>query len=81
MNDPACDPCSLPLQENHMGSLVLSSPLKADGMMSDRDSYVRFHPTDRRVPCILIAKGELPSHFVDVSNSSPHLMFALSFAI
>lgn len=79
MSDPACYPRSRPLQEDHMGSLVLSSPLKASGMMSDRDSYVMFHPTDRRVPWILIARGELPSRFVDVSDPSPNLVFAPPF--
>lgn len=49
-----------------MGSLALSSPLKADGRLSDRDSYVMFHPVDRRIPHMLIARGDLPSLFVDV---------------
>lgn len=51
-----------------MGSLVVSSRLKPDGRLSDSDSYVMFHPSDRRVPHMLIARGELPSLFVDVSS-------------
>lgn len=57
-------------REDHMGSLVLSSPLKADGNLSDRDSFVKFHPADRRFPYMLIALGDLPSLFVDVSLAS-----------
>lgn len=49
-----------------MGSLVVSSPLKQDGRLSDKDSYVMFHPGDRRVPHMLIARGNLPSQFLDV---------------
>lgn len=77
LSDPACNPCPPPLQEDHMGSLVITSALKADGKMSDQDSYVMFHPADRRVPYILIARGELPSLFVDVSDSCPALSFAI----
>lgn len=58
------------IQEDHMGSLVLSSPLQPNGRLSDRDSYVMFHPTDPRAPHMLIARGELPSLFVDVSGSA-----------
>lgn len=54
-------------REDHMGSLVLSNPLRADGNLSDRDSFVMFHPADRRFPYMLIARGDLPSLFVDVS--------------
>lgn len=50
-----------------MGCLVVSSPLKHDGKLADKDSYVMFHPTDRRVPPMLIARGDLPSLFIDVS--------------
>ena len=81
MSDLTFDPCPRPLQEDHMGSLVIPSPLKPDGNMSDRDAYVMFHPADRKVPHMLIARGELPSIFVDVSDSWPRLMFGLSFAI
>lgn len=52
-----------------MGCLVVSSPMKQDGKLSDRDSYVMFHPADRRVPHMLIARGDLPSLFLDVSAS------------
>lgn len=47
-----------------MGSLVVSS---GDGRLSDKDSYVMFHPADKRVPHMLIALRELPSLFLDVS--------------
>lgn len=47
-----------------MGSLVVSN---GDGRLSDKDSYVMFHPADRRVPHMLISLRELPSLFLDVS--------------
>lgn len=50
-----------------MGSLVVPSLLKQDGRLSDKDSYVMFHPGDRRVPHMLIARGDLPSQFLNVS--------------
>ncbi|CAM9097036.1 unnamed protein product [Ectocarpus fasciculatus] len=62
-------------REDHMGSLVWSSPLKADGKLSDKDSYVMFHPTDRRVPHMLIARGELPSLFVDNPGAYANSIF------
>lgn len=64
-----------------MGSLVLSNPLQPNGRLSDRDSYVMFHPTDSRAPHMLIARGELPSLFIDVSGYtqvptlSPELLY------
>lgn len=62
-------------REDHMGSLVITSALKADGKMSDQDSYVMFHPADRRVPYILIARGELPSLFVDNPGAYANSIF------
>ncbi|CBN76656.1 conserved unknown protein [Ectocarpus siliculosus] len=62
-------------REDHMGSLVWSSPLKADGKLSDKDSYVMFHPTDRRVPHMLVARGELPSIFVDNPGAYANSIF------
>lgn len=58
-----------------MGSLVWSSSLKPDGRLSDRDSYVMFHPSDRRVPHMLIAKGDLPSIFVDNPGAYANSIF------
>lgn len=58
-----------------MGSLVWSSALKPDGRLSDRDSYVMFHPSDRRVPHMLIARGDLPSIFVDNPGAYANSIF------
>lgn len=69
------DPTPPPLQEEHMGSLVWSSALKPDGRLSDRDSYVMFHPSDRRVPHMLIARGDLPSIFVDNPGAYANSIF------
>lgn len=61
-----------------MGSLVWSSALKADGKLSDRDSYVMFHPADSRAPHMLIARGELPSMFVDNPGAYAKSIFMAS---
>lgn len=58
-----------------MGSLVWSSALKADGRLSDRDAYVMFHPQDRRAPHMLIARGELPSIFIDNPGAYANSIF------
>lgn len=58
-----------------MGSLVWSSALKADGKLSDRDAYVMFHPADRRAPHMLIARGELPSIFIDNPGAYTNSIF------
>lgn len=50
-----------------MGRLMPSNPPGADGRLSHKDTYVMFHPSDRRVPNMLIARGDLPTMFVDVS--------------
>lgn len=71
-------------KEDHVGSLVLSSSLRADGKLSNRDSYVMFHPADKRVPHMLIARGDLPSLFVDVSfffSLSVSWCLVLSFSV
>lgn len=58
-----------------MGSLVWSSALKSDGKLSDRDAYVMFHPADRKAPHMLIARGDLPSIFIDNPGAYTNSIF------
>ncbi|CAN0276187.1 unnamed protein product, partial [Discosporangium mesarthrocarpum] len=62
-------------QREHMGALVPSNLLTGSGFLSDRDSYLLFHPSDSRVPHMLIARRDCPTHFLEVTPNPKKPVF------
>ncbi|CAM9156535.1 unnamed protein product [Choristocarpus tenellus] len=62
-------------RKEHMGTLVPSSPLTPEGRLSNCDSYLMFHPADKRVPYMLIARGECPMQFLECPAAFANSIF------